>query len=135
MAKRTIDDLEDIEKILVKKLTLSELETLYGDDVYSAYWYVKSAYEYVLDNNNRPKINNNNGPTGPTGSIRLIDYGPSKMSVIKEVRYFFGCTLQYAKDIVDGKVLDNFLLKDAPINMVYDLESKLKALGAKVELL
>jgi hypothetical protein len=41
------DDLSEIERILVKKLTKEELEMLYGDDCYSAYWSVKMALEFL----------------------------------------------------------------------------------------
>lgn len=51
--KNKFADLTKIQRVLVEKLTIGELEDLYGQDCYSAYWSVKGALEFVMDDHGK----------------------------------------------------------------------------------
>jgi large subunit ribosomal protein L7/L12 len=64
--------------------------------------------------------------------VVLVDAGPNKINVIKEVRAITGLGLKEAKDLVDGapKPVKEGVSKDE----AKDIETKLKAAGAEVEI-
>ena len=65
-------------------------------------------------------------------TVVLMDAGPNKINVIKEVRTITGLGLKEAKDLVEGapKMIKEGVTKDEAA----DLKKKLEAAGAKVEI-
>jgi len=64
--------------------------------------------------------------------VILVEAGPNKINVIKEVRAITGLGLKEAKDLVDagGKAVK----EQAPKAEAEEMKKKLEAAGAKVEL-
>ena len=64
--------------------------------------------------------------------VVLVEAGPNKINVIKEVRAITGLGLKEAKDLVEagGKAVK----EQAPKDEAEELKKKLEAAGAKVEL-
>ena len=64
--------------------------------------------------------------------VVLLEAGPNKINVIKEVRAITGLGLKEAKDLVEagGKAVK----EQAPKDEAEELKKKLEAAGAKVEL-
>ena len=65
-------------------------------------------------------------------SVVLLEAGPNKISVIKEVRAITGLGLKEAKDLVEAAPKP--VKENAPKAEAEELKKKLEAAGAKVEL-
>jgi large subunit ribosomal protein L7/L12 len=64
--------------------------------------------------------------------VMLVDVGPNKISVIKEVRAITGLGLKEAKDLVESA--PKSVKADASKDEAEEVKKKLEAAGAKVEL-
>ncbi|HEY2067930.1 MAG TPA: 50S ribosomal protein L7/L12 [Rhizomicrobium sp.] len=81
------------------------------------------------------------GPVAPTGpgpeaktefSVMLMEVGPNKINVIKEVRAITGLGLKEAKDLVEAAPKE--VKADVPKDEGEKLKKQLEGAGAKVEL-
>ena len=120
----------DLNKIVEDLSSLSVIEAAELSKLLEEKWGVSAAASVVA----APTSGNNEAATEEKSEFDLVllEIGPNKIAVIKEVRTITGLGLKEAKDLVEGapKPLKNGVAKAEAEEMKKNLE----AAGAKVEL-